>query len=173
MIYFAVSIIPLMNYDDYSKITTCKVTAVIHPTELPSLNNTNNWKECSCGKRCKSWSPCIDIYVSLDSNNIYKTKQDINNIGNECTIYNQKCKDGENILEIQKSLTEAQHIYDYYNNNTITCYQNKFNNNIIILNNEYNFNTLIVFGICIALFTLCCLFYMVCSGDKKTYSTQV
>ena len=160
LIYFTISILPLMRYNEFSE-TTCNVTSVDYPTELPSSNNTNHWKHCKCARSCKSWTPCIDVYViALDNPKIiYKAKVNVNNIKNDCTFYNQKCGDNEDVIHLMDDLIESRNTYNNYYNNTITCYQDPISN-IVILNNDYSWTTLIVLSVLIGLYTcvcMCCL----------------
>ena len=161
LIDFTVSILPLMRYNEFSE-TTCNVTSVDYPTELPLLNNTNHWKRCKCARSCKSWTPCIDIYVIVEDNPkiIYKAKENVNNIKNDCTFYNKKCGDNEDVIHLRDDLMEAKNTYNKYYNNTIKCYQDPISN-IVILNNDYNWTTLIVLSVLIGLFTCFCVFCLV------------
>ena len=176
-IYFTVSILPLMKYNEFS-VTTCNVTSVDYPTELPTYNNTNNWKQCRCGKKCKSWTPCINVYATKNDNPqiIYKTKENVNNIRNDCTFYNHKCEDGEDILKVQNALIEAKNTYNRYHDKTITCYQTPFSD-IVILNNNFNWNTLIALGVIVGIFTCLCMCSLVHISNThnrhKNYSTQI
>jgi hypothetical protein len=63
------------------------------------------------------------------------------------------------VIHLRDDLMEAQNTYNKYYNNTIKCYQDPISN-IVILNNDYSWTTLIVLSVLIGLFTcvcLCCL----------------
>jgi len=170
-ILFITGIIPMLKYYEYDK-TTCQVTQIDYPKVLPNLNNTDNWEECRCGRRCKAMTPCINIYVKiLEEDTIYVAKKNVESVRDKCTFYHRLCKDNENIINLYKDLEEANNIYNEYNNEynnkTITCY---YSNNSVVLENDYNWTILIIFSV----FTgccLCCFIYTLC--DKEDESTSV
>ena len=55
---------PLSSYSSYHK-HTCNITRIEYPTQLPTNNNTEGWKQCDCGKYCHAWTTCVKLYSSV------------------------------------------------------------------------------------------------------------
>jgi len=179
-VFLIAGILPLMKYNEYEEYS-CEVMDVRYPTELPIIDNATNWAECDCGRSCKSWSTCIDIDVGIINpnyssnkyinNKIYTAKDNIESIHDKCTFHNSKCKNGENIFELNESLLEAQKTFNKYNNNTIECFYDK-NRDIVLINNNYDYIILIVMGSLTLFVCICFACTFNCKCEKKNSSTS-
>ena len=153
--------IPTMKYDEFNS-HDCSVTHVNYPTQLPTSNNTNGWLSCNCGRYCKSYSPCIDVYVSIDnSTDSYKTLEYYLTKKTECTFYEKTCKGGENILDIEARLQNTIDFAQQYIGKNLTCYTNN-NYNPVYLEQELNIVGMIL--ISIAFVCSCLLLTCNCVG---------
>lgn len=126
------SIIPLVNYYNLEE-EICHTSNVEYPTELPTFNNTDNWIECDCGKKCISWTPCIKIYINTSDYLILDNYND----DNYCTFTNYSCPLNENVQYLIQELQETNQLADNYINSSFPCYYNIFSGEYSI-NNEKN-----------------------------------
>jgi hypothetical protein len=167
LVIYAIFIIPYSHYDDY-KDHKCNITRVEYPTEIPTDNDFHNnphWKSCDCGSKCKSWSPCVKLYSSVDKtllikNKYYKDRND------DCTFSEAKCDDG--LQYVQRSLRDAYNQYTKYINNTIECHYDDPLTNIYLSMDNY-LDTL-YFPLIIIIFTTICIIIMIihdCSSNSK------
>ena len=121
IIIYALFIIPYSHYNDY-KLHKCNITRVEYPKKIPANNNFHNnpnWKSCNCGGSCKSWTPCVKMYSSVDEIQLIKNRYYIDR-NDECTFSNDKCTDG--FQQVHNALIESQNIYTKYINTKIECY---------------------------------------------------
>jgi hypothetical protein len=139
---------------DHLKKTTCFINNVTYPDRNPSFENYNNWEECDCGRRCKSYSPCINLFTNISKNKIinnYKSKYG----QNICTFHDSTCKDGEDIRIISRYIGQSKMTYDQYMNSMVECYYDPKIDRVYI-----NINTSFVgMVICLAILGflfLCC-----------------
>jgi hypothetical protein len=152
--------LPLMLYGSYD-IYECDVINVEYPTILPSNNDTSNWIGCDCGRYCKAWTPCIDVYVSINNNNnnsnsnnstnnlkIYRALDNFMSRDTTCTFYDSQCKNGEDIIQTKEKLAESIEKAQSYINKTVTCYADNNINNInnVYLDRSINIQLMIVIG---------------------------
>lgn len=169
-ILFIVCAIPYLQYINYTK-TECNVTHIDYPVELPNATNEEFWISCKCGRSCQSLTPCITIYGFINSNSnttinstvntIYKFKESPQNKRFDCTFQQKKCPEGENIIDRQNAVIEAKNTFEQYNNKTTDCYVDEFSE-IVVLNNDYNYNYLIAFSVIALLMTCFCNYYICC-----------
>ena len=119
-IYTPIFLIDYFDNENYHP-TNCTTQKIEYPTSY--INNTH-WDRCRCGKKCKSLSPVISIYVNIENNNeTYLLNK--NYIKNDYTFHNQTCLDGNKSGYIDIFLDDAKNIYNEYNNKTFTCYFNE------------------------------------------------
>ena len=144
--------------DDYNK-ENCTVTNVDYPTDI---SDKALWGECYCGKRCKSFSPKIIIYVTIIKNG---TTYILNQNKNKkfYTFFNHSCRDANSKTYIKNSLDNAKQYYKKFNNQTIDCY---FDDHIPFLDSNQSDNYepyvfAIVFGV-ISCIGVCCLSIICC-----------
>ena len=166
-VFFLVCVLPYLQYINYTK-TECNVTDVDYPVELPNATNEEFWISCKCGRSCNTLTPCINIYGFINNsinnginNGINKFKESPQDKRLDCTFQKKKCPEGENIIDRQNALLEAKITYQQYNNKTVTCYVDEVSN-IIVLNNDYNYNYLIAFSIISILLTCICSCFICC-----------
>lgn len=133
-IIFLVGVILPISFYYTMNTVTCTLNNITYPTEIPTLDSTQNWESCDCGKRCIAWSPCVNIYVTVDNNTVL-----VNNLWafgstlNTCTIHNSSCPTGEDARYLNQELEWAKQIAEEYAityENITTCYE--FNNNIYL-----------------------------------------
>lgn len=125
-----VSIIPLIYYYNLDQ-GMCNVTKVEYPEKLPTTNNTNNWLRCDCGLKCRSWTPCIKIFVNNDDSFILNDHSS----SKLCTFYDNSCLNGDNVIVLQEQLRLSIIRSKSYINQTISCYYGDFNDNYYLNNN--------------------------------------
>ena len=160
-IFLIVCILPYLDYISYTK-SECIVTHIDYPTELPNNTNQEFWTDCKCGRSCHTLTPCITIYGFVNNNNtIYKFKDSPNNKHLDCTFQEQKCPEGENIVDRQNVLIAAKNTFEEYNNKTVSCYL-EHSKNLVVLNNDYNYNYLIAFSVISIIMTCICSCYICC-----------
>lgn len=142
--------IPYSDYGNY-KLKTCYISKIDYPTNV----NDNNWVECDCERKCKSYTPCIKLYTNI-SGNLY-IKEDFFRKNQLCTFYNTSCVENENI---EKYLNESKEIYNNYINQTIDCYyDNKITN--IFMEKDLNLPLLLLFSIPFGISFLLCLILLI------------
>ena len=174
---FAIVLVPLLSYYEFNE-AQCNITNIEYPSVLPSSNNTNNWKSCDCGKGCTTWTPCIKLYSSINPNVvIQKDFYKENNNGDECTFYDKKCNDGEDIIVTQQKLIDSIELFKKYNDSNVKCF---FNNEKteIYLNRQFNIDVLIILLIGFSITCCCCsiqiFIYYDCKCNKNTKTdTQI
>ena len=128
IIFLTSFVIPYSEYYDFY-LEECTISNISYPTRPPTFNDTNNWSQCDCGKYCSSWSPCIKLYDSNNSNIVIKNRFHFDN--NE--EYN-----------------------DYYNK-TVSCYKDYPITNIYLEKN-LDFIGAYVLTVLIGLSLLCILY---------------
>lgn len=171
---FSSIIIPYMDYNDYEE-HSCNITKVNYPTTLPNKNNTFGWKNCNCGRSCnKAYTPCIQMFSNINPNIVIQENYFSDYSNSECTFYQRKCKDGEDIILAQEKLEEAKNIFNKYYNNTVKCYYNSKNQEIF-LDMSYDKISFITLLTCFTIALMCtiiqCLIY--CSNEKKENEFQL
>lgn len=144
--------------------TQCYINKIDYPYDLPTLDNYENWAKCDCGRRCTSYSPCINLFTNISTLFIKGTYPDEKL---ECTIHEKECTNGEDIRIINDYLQSSQNIYDSYINQTTKCYIDS--NGIIYLNLDTDFDLMLTSLIFIGLFFLCCIIngFVVLYNEKK------
>lgn len=170
IIFLATYLSPLIKYNDFHPIE-CNITKVDYPITFPTPSNTENWVRCDCGKRCWSWSPCINIYSDINPDVIIHTSLLDHKSTDTCTFHNDNCRDGENLQVIERYLNESREIYDEYIYSNRTCYTNE-DLSEIYFDIDLNWGLLITlisfFGI--ALLFICgilCCYYRERYNEKK------
>ena len=172
MIVVILSTLPYTDYPNFDE-DTCHLINVSSPTQLPSYNNTEGWKECDCGKRCIAWSPCISLYASANPNFIIRNELYVPNRHPSCTFYNNNCPHGEDARNTVLKMEEAQTIMQEYLNQNITCYVNG-DASQIYLHKSYMLALTITFAV-FALLLMCCGGYycwITYLGKKIIYSSS-
>lgn len=120
----------------------CHVERIVYPTGLPTPENTTGWAECDCGRRCTTWSPCIQIYTDVSDNGF--VLPEFYYTHGQCTFHNATCPNGEDITTVLEELAKAQAIFDEYNGRNLTCYYDD-EISYIFLNKEWDWGQSIVF----------------------------
>ena len=125
-------IIPYFDGQELDEIE-CLINNIDYPKTIPTHENYENWEDCDCGKYCKSYTPCINLYSSKVS-----TKKIIDvfiDPHKACTFHTDRCPSGEDIRNIQKYLNESYDTYNLYFNKTIPCYYDNKNDQIYLNKN--------------------------------------
>lgn len=129
-ILFLVIIINYLIYADY-KLSKCNVTYINYPLFSPHINNSY-WDYCRCRKKCKTYTPVVNIYVNIVNNNYrYLLKNDFND---KYTFFNKTCLNDDKKDNIKIFLNNSRTIYNTYINKTIDCYFNGYYVLIDIIN---------------------------------------
>ena len=113
--------VPAGVFEEYHQ-RVCKVENIVYPTDIPDHGNTTGWARCDCGKRCLSWSPCVQIYTNVSDEAILRQK--FYDTMGECSFHDDYCPNGEDIRNIRLMLDEAREIFEQYDNRTLNCYYN-------------------------------------------------
>lgn len=100
--------------------TTCNITNVSYPIELPTDETINLWSICDCGKHCQARFPCVNIY---DSETAEMLKYDYPTRDYSCSITETSCPRGEDPLVLRQELNDAIAQAQTYVNSTIGCYK--------------------------------------------------
>lgn len=163
-----VSIVCWVQYASNFEISevSCYVNEVDIPLSLPNNTYDDMWAQCDCGKDCWSKTPVADIYVRIKGEeNSIRTKYINNKKDKGYTIYDNKCPDGENIVNRMNRLDEIQK-YKVYLNTTRTCYK-KTDGTVYLFLHEYDILVpAILTGI--LLLVLLCILAIYCSwGEPK------
>jgi hypothetical protein len=132
--------------------TQCYINKIDYPYDLPTVYDYNNWAKCKCGRRCQSYSPCINLYTNISTLFIKGSYPDANL---ECTIHEKECTNCEDIRIINDYLQNSQNIYESYINQTTKCYIDS--NGVIYLSLATDFDLMLASLIFIGLFFLCCI----------------
>ena len=173
IIIFLLGLLPLileysesLEYDsDY-----CNITHIEYPQSLPTPSNTIGWEECDCGKKCTSWSPCINLYAEEYPNILIR--QSLKKDSSSCTFHDEDCRDGEDYTIINNYFIDANETYNSYINKTLECYVNK-DKTKILLDADVNVNTIyILTGVCSFLIGISILAYP-CNFRKKNKEVVV
>lgn len=117
-----------------AEMTSCMVTNVTYPTELPSTPEeiNDNFVQCDCGKFCTSdLGYCVKIYVSTPGSNatfLLGNEVETSSVDIQCTFYETKCPLGEHMSDRLLALDEAEEIaspyLNYLNSSTpFDCYK--------------------------------------------------
>jgi hypothetical protein len=118
-IFFILYAVAYTFQNEY-EATTCNITDVTYPTSFPTDDTLNLWSGCDCGKQCQTKYPCINLYVDgIDA----RIKFNYERRDYACTITENECPRGEDLLianqELHKTITIAQ----TYINATVGCYK--------------------------------------------------
>ena len=166
---FLFGLLPLIL--EYSKslaydLDYCNITHIDYPQSLPTSSNTFGWEECDCGKRCTSWSPCINLYTEEYPDILIR--QSLSKDSSSCTFHNEECRDGEDYTIISNYFIDANVTYHSYINKTLDCYIKK-DKTKILLDISVNINTIyILTGICSFLIGISIIIYPFnCKKNKK------
>ena len=57
--------------------TQCYINKIDYPYDLPTLDNYENWAKCDCGRRCQSYSPCINLFTNSQQTTINSLQTNI------------------------------------------------------------------------------------------------
>ena len=146
--------IPAEEWNRFKRFE-CHVERIVYPERLPSHDNMTGWGACDCGRRCESWSPCIDIYTNVSDS--IRLSAEFYEINDDCTFHQDECPDGEDSRNLEVYLNQARDVFQKYNNRTLECFYNDDGDlEYIFLEKEWDWELtigfLVVFGI-----LLCCL----------------
>ena len=79
------------------------INRIEYPTNIPNINNFDDYTECNCGEHCISnYGICNKIYIN-DNNTEYLVHNTIDDYNSICTIINKNCVDNINILDKDKA----------------------------------------------------------------------
>lgn len=155
---FNLAIIYSLQYYDTYQENTCLISKIGYPKTFSKNDDYNDyWIKCSCGKKCKSWKPCIQLYSTYDENlkikqKLINTKQSYSNI--KCTIADAfDCYENVNNTYYQ---SEIINVFNVYLNNNITCYVNKDIDNIY-LEKEFRYGLVYTLSVFIIISLICIL----------------
>ena len=156
----------IVPYDSYSNLEfiQCNITNIDYPTNLPTEQDSSNWKTCDCGKYCESLYPCVKLYSDEYPNKVINKVFEYNEDTNDCTFYENECKDGENPINTHKYLMEAIGYYEKYINKTVDCYYNPSNDSLYL---EKKFDN--VFAIVNITVVSVCILYFICKFIHYKY----
>ena len=118
-VYFILSSLAYSSLYHY-EATTCNISNVSYPVELPTDETIGLWTTCDCGKHCQTRFPCVNIY---DSETADMLKYDYTTRDYSCTITETSCPSGEDPLVLRQELEEAIAQAQTYVNSTIGCYK--------------------------------------------------
>ena len=159
IIYTPITVLEYLENEKYNE-TNCTSTSIIYPT---SYDNDSHWGVCSCRKRCKAHSPVISVFVSIENtNDTFLLNQ--NYIKDDYTFYNQSCPDGNTPGYTRTFLSDAEAIFEEYQNKTFKCYFNEEKNHVCLTKIEtiWTYGNYVIWGLCGALF-LCCFCHGCCN----------
>lgn len=148
--------------------THCYINKINYPYNLPNTDNYNNWAKCNCGRRCQSYSPCINLYTNISTLFIKGSYPDDNL---ECTFHEKECTDGEDIRKIHDYLQKSENIYESYINQTTKCYIDS--NGVIYLSLATDFDLMVTSLVFIGLFFLCCIKSVFVVIYKDNYERKI
>lgn len=133
--------------------TTCQVLDVQKPKVCPS-SNMDHWTKCSCGSRCKSYNPCVNLRVITDINDEIYDLKETQNKNTPCTFFKKECIDHSG-SDFNNKLEYANNTYNKYINTTMSCY---FSNdeNFVFIEKEYIVHY-IMLGLFVIGLIVCCL----------------
>ena len=95
--------------------TQCKISKINYPKTI----ETNGWKTCSCGRNCKSQTPCVKLFINGTQNKFLGESNKHNKF--DCTFEETKCEVGG----FRDKILSAKKLYDKYINKTVECFYNK------------------------------------------------
>lgn len=139
--------------DEYESVD-CRVISIDYPKVSPQINDTL-WGSCNCGRRCKAYTPIINLNVKLvNDSNIYLLKHSEND---KYTFFNSSCSKGEKLNSINTFINNARAYFIKYNNKTMSVY---FNGEYVLIEKEtlyenLEFITLLAFSIILCIFCFC------------------
>ena len=119
------------------------------------LKNLDHWTKYSCGNKCRSYNPCVNLKVTIDeSDEVYNLKENQDASNKPCTFFRKKCMDNSN-LNFDSRIQYANNSYNQYINKTISCYYDDDKDFVFI---EINFivHYIILAVVCIG-FIICCI----------------
>lgn len=166
------AIIPLNNFYNL-ELQQCNVTKVEYPTSLPTADDSSNWVECDCGRRCISWSPCTKIYTNND-NTTYMLENIYSYSNDDCTLSEPNCFESEDVIVLQEELRLAIARAESYVNATIPCFYNDFTGFYYTsdyLNEPAVYFYLIMTGLLIIILVIMSVCY--CKGKRKDSHVEV
>ena len=123
LVFFLVLYKEQEEYNNYYQ-TSCYIVNTTYPTDITQYNQGLYWIECSCGRRCRSVSPCLSIYTDDNDLPILESYDDKNAA---CTFYQSPCIGNENPLILFDKMARYIAIGQDYQNSTVSCYKNKNN----------------------------------------------
>tara|TARA_Y100000590_G_C15728895_1_gene1016311 strand:+ start:1089 stop:1856 length:768 start_codon:yes stop_codon:yes gene_type:complete len=109
--------------------TSCSITNIETPKQLPTENNRSGWIQCKCGKRCTSLTPCFKMYVNITNGNhhamILQNPSAYENHGSSCTFRKTKCD--HQIWDLEDTMNQYIEKMIYYEtirntSKSIVCY---------------------------------------------------
>jgi hypothetical protein len=102
------------------------INRIEYPTNIPNINNFDDYTECNCGEHCISnYGICNKIYIN-DNNTEYLVHNTIDDYNSVCTIINKNCVDNINILDnllVDNIFLLEDYINLMNNNDTIQLYK--------------------------------------------------
>jgi hypothetical protein len=163
-------LIPLSRISYYDE-DICNITRVDYPINLPTIENTEDWIRCDCGRWCEGWSPCIRLFT--DFNNEILIRNSFEEDGKDYTLGSTECHDGENMIETMKRLNDSINKAHTYINSSVNCFVNE-DYTKIYLNIEFNINDYIAPLIIVMLsLCVCCCIFTVDILEKKRYQSII
>ena len=154
------------NFEIYEE--SCYINEVKVPHSL--LNNTYSdmWATCDCGKHCWTKTPVADIYVQFGDKNSDSIRTMYSNTKKDrgYTIYDDKCPNGEDIVNSINNFNEIQK-YKLYLNTTRICYKTS-DGRVYLFYKEYDILVpSILTGIVVILILFNIAIYCFCGEEKK------
>jgi hypothetical protein len=158
--------VPYINSNSY-KENICFIDRIDYPTNIPTLENHNNWIQCDCGQRCISWIPCIKLYSNISSEFIRQNYYYPNSL---CSFSNN-CIYEETPQTINTYLNNSLKMYDQYINKNISCFYDEndiTHNKNIFLEKEFSIFIILLITVPFALIIL----YGIIVSIKSNYMTK-
>ena len=165
---FIMSLIAYINFTNYEP-ALCNITNVSYPTEFPDTESLDLWSTCDCGRRCTSRYPCVNLYSSINENQMMKYSYSEKDFS--CTITEELCLDGEDPYYTQQYLNEAIRIGESYINSTVSCFVNRHDpeNNPIYIHLDTPLNSFIALTVVsgILLIIIVTLLVLICKEENE------
>lgn len=152
--------IDTINY----KAFDCLIENVTYSTLVINMSDPNdtpiasNFIRCDCGRKCISqYGTCIKLWgrnTAIPSESIHMLQDVSTKVDKQCTFQEDKCSNGESVLDRINAVTANQERALSYLNTTQTCYTKNYET--YYLSNSINMQALITGSILFGLILLCC-----------------
>lgn len=138
--------------------TQCQISKINYPKTIES----NGWQTCSCGRHCKSQTPCIKLFVNGTKNKFLGKSNKHNKF--DCTFEDTKCE----VEDFDNKIQAAKQLYNTYINKTVNCFYNRKLDTYFLEKEVSSLGMIIVFSIITGIFTIALFincYYIIIIGD--------